>query len=789
MTILTRISGSHEETTYSVPDDAELVAFLAQLKASEDLSPAEMAEVSAYIEHMADGDAPLALEAEVEAEATADPLLASMDEITPTIAGDDAVSAPGGADPERTRQIADELAAEAAAQFAAAVDDVPEGDRMTNPSIEALARKGIELRGVDQNGLYHVYSREQGEVVTLSLQEITSSKGLLRLCSDYNWWVSYYFKGGKRSTAKEFLALPAGAYLMGIMNEKPRLRQALEYGAGFFFNREGRPIYHDGDALVANGHRLPVSAFNERGAYLRRVPTYFDTPWDEIPPVSAEERAGLIDVFNLFTFVDPMHREVLMGFVKLGIASGALDVRPMIWLVAGPDTGKSTILEEVLYPLIPAIAGFASKETTEPGIRQTLGVDARPFLFDEAAEIRPTIMTMIRTAYSTKRLTTVKGGADGQANEYRPRGMAVLASVMEGIDPNKDAGQDASRFMVLRMTKVDAVANLKDKDRDAYFAANVLPKIKRFCTGVIGEKLMKETIRDVDLILEVVQAFRQIVTQYVGEIGGRDVKNYGTMLAGAWLLRNGDRMPTTSEIHTYLRQFVGDNGLLAIDSHTAQTSSDSMAHRIMADLMGSVVREDIAPLARGLTVHSVIETVVDHAMVEGQRLDGPMLPHEKANKIINDLLKNKSAPDRMPTDDNAKRRAELHAALLWLYGHGLKVEWYPILGDNNRVQHLPALLIQGKGNDALNEMKKGEKGNWLAVIEQLPYALRTKGAESGTFPDGSRMPNPRRVFSDGKQGNYIMVPWCVIQGGTLPVEAAAPSFDDDDAGLAGQAAV
>jgi len=774
MTILTPISGSLDEPLFTVPDDAELITFLAQLKASEDLSPAEIAEATDYIENMADDVDTL------DADASIDPLLASMDEIAPTVVGDDVDgrggSAPGGADPERTRQMAAQLAADA---------DAPTGDRMTNPSIEELSRKGIEPRGVDQNGLYHIYSKDQGEVVIMSLQEITSPKGLLRLCADYNWWVSHYFKGSKRSTAKEFLALPAGAYLMSLMNKSDRLRQATEYGAGFFVDREGRPLYHDGTALVANGHRLPVSAFRERGVYLRRVSSSFETQWDEISTLSAKERAGIVSVFNEFHFAHAMHREIVMGFTKLGPVSGALDVRPNCWLAAPASTGKSKLLEDVLARLMLNLSHFKGA-TTEAGLRQSLGVDSRPFIFDEAGEIRPSVLGIIREAFTADRCATVKGGAGGQPSEYRPRGMAMLASVMENLDPNKDAGQNASRFIVLRLIKTPG---MQDLDRASYYEETVKPLIRRWCIASIAERLLKESIVNIEVILAAISEFRVVLKEFVRDVDARDVQTYGTHLAGAWLLRNGDRVPGRDEIRTYLRQFLDQRGQLPIESHTAQTAQESIGHRMICELMGSVIKEDISPLARGLTVHGVVETVVDHAMIEGLRLDGPLLPHEKANKIINDLLKNKSAPDRMPADDNAKRRAELHAALLWLYGHGLKVEWYPVFGANNRVQYLPALLIQGKGNDALSDMKKGEKGNWLAYLEQLPHALRTKGAESGTFPDGSRMPNPRRVFSDGKQGNYVMVPWCVIQGGTLPTEAAAPSFDDDDAaGPAGQAA-
>src|SRR3546814_6554229 len=62
----------------------------------------------------------------------------------------------------------------------------------------------------------------------------------------------------------------------------------------------------------------------------------------------------------------------------------ALNWRPHVWLTGRSGSGKSWLLDNVIRPLIGAIAVYCQSNSTEAGIRQTLATDARPVLFDEA---------------------------------------------------------------------------------------------------------------------------------------------------------------------------------------------------------------------------------------------------------------------------------------------------------------------------------------------------------------------------------------------------------------------
>src|SRR3546814_3722369 len=68
----------------------------------------------------------------------------------------------------------------------------------------------------------------------------------------------------------------------------------------------------------------------------------------------------------------------------IAVICGALNWRPHVWLTGSSGSGKSWLLDNVIRPLIGAIAVYCQSNSTEAGIRQTLATDARPVLFDEA---------------------------------------------------------------------------------------------------------------------------------------------------------------------------------------------------------------------------------------------------------------------------------------------------------------------------------------------------------------------------------------------------------------------
>src|SRR3546814_10759108 len=75
---------------------------------------------------------------------------------------------------------------------------------------------------------------------------------------------------------------------------------------------------------------------------------------------------------------------LLAGWIAIAVICGALNWRPHVWLTGSSGSGKSWLLDNVIRPLIGAIAVYCQSNSTEAGIRQTLATDARPVLFDEA---------------------------------------------------------------------------------------------------------------------------------------------------------------------------------------------------------------------------------------------------------------------------------------------------------------------------------------------------------------------------------------------------------------------
>ena len=97
---------------------------------------------------------------------------------------------------------------------------------------------------------------------------------------------------------------------------------------------------------------------------------------------------------------------------------GALKWRPHIWLTGSAGTGKSWVFKNVVRRLLGETALAVQGETSEAGLRQTLGHDALPVVFDEAdiddrrsADRIQNILTLMRSASTDDGGLLLKGSA------------------------------------------------------------------------------------------------------------------------------------------------------------------------------------------------------------------------------------------------------------------------------------------------------------------------------------------------------------------------------------------
>src|SRR3546814_4223950 len=120
----------------------------------------------------------------------------------------------------------------------------------------------------------------------------------------------------------------------------------------------------------------------------------------------------------MFRWTKPGSAALLSGWVALAPLCGALRWRPHVWLTGGAGSGKTTVLNEYVHPLMAGCDLFAQGNSSEAGIRQELKADALPVLFDEseqndereAARVQA-VLALNRQASTESEAKTFKGTA------------------------------------------------------------------------------------------------------------------------------------------------------------------------------------------------------------------------------------------------------------------------------------------------------------------------------------------------------------------------------------------
>jgi putative DNA primase/helicase len=140
---------------------------------------------------------------------------------------------------------------------------------------------------------------------------------------------------------------------------------------------------------------------------------------------------------------------LVLGWIGCALVCGAITWRPHMWITGTKGSGKST-LDNLISQIMGNLALHIQGNTTEPGLRQALGGDARPILFDEfEADSRSAdaVIDAARTAASDNSALIAKGSPEGRPNLYRLR----FAAMFSGIIANARREADRSRIVFLEM--------------------------------------------------------------------------------------------------------------------------------------------------------------------------------------------------------------------------------------------------------------------------------------------------------------------------------------------------
>lgn len=410
----------------------------------------------------------------------------------------------------------DDLGAEYDAWLEEPANAAPAGEEPDAPPPEGLVPLG------HSRGVFYYYSLAGKQI--RGLQDSQHSKNTLTaLASVAHYWQRTKFANAKSGNIDWDEAID------WLMTECKRLGiydPAKIRGRGAWID-DGRAVLHVGDCLIVDGQRAPLNLPDSRYVYEAaiRLGAFRDSP------LATREANRLMELCRRLSWGRGISGTLMAGFIVVAPICGGLVWRPSCWMTGASDSGKSWINHHIIHPMLAGVSLFVQGKTTEPGLRQALGSDALPVLFDEAegeernAEDRiQGILSLVRQASSESAGVIVKGTQNQtSAKMYRIRSSFWFSSINVGIVHRADE----SRITVL------SVGGKKLTKEE--FAS-----LERDTPALITEKyaaaLVARSVRLLPVIRANAATFKAALDVHLGS--NRVGDQIGTLLAGAYSLHS-----------------------------------------------------------------------------------------------------------------------------------------------------------------------------------------------------------------------------------------------------------
>ncbi len=378
----------------------------------------------------------------------------------------------------------------------------------------------FQLLGHD-HGDYFYLARGAKQVLRLPASGHTKSN-LMMLAPLHFWEREYASKKGPDWDAA-CNALIQRAHAIGIY-DPTRVR-----GRGAWWD-DGVSVLHLGDRLVRDGKEYGVcDGMQTRYIYEAAAPIRFSTS----QPLETAKANAFLELCKLLSWERPISAHLLAGWCVVAPICGALTWRPHVWVTGSAGTGKSWVYKNILARALGDAALQVASETTEAGIRQALGTDARPVIFDEADAETPraasriqNVLALMRQASSESGAAIYKGSAHGDSVAYRTRSCFGFASIGVGLQQHADQ----TRVSVLTLYIDPAITREKLRERFKCIEETHY----KLMTAEYIDRLHARTIALIPVIRANAETFAVAGAQVLGTRRLGD--QLGALLAGAYSL-------------------------------------------------------------------------------------------------------------------------------------------------------------------------------------------------------------------------------------------------------------
>lgn len=458
------------------------------------------------------------------------------------------------------------------------------------PVTPELDSKYFRVLGHSQ-GLFYFLPRESRQIVSLRARDLTCKATLYALAPRDYWEMSseYHTPDGKNTDYNLIAdALIRRCYARGVYTDEHRR------GRGAWFD-EGRTVLHQGDRLIVDGKQTDLIDFQTGYVYEARSKMFL--PFAN--PATDEETTAFAELCGLPAWEAPIHAMMLAGWVACAPICGTLQWRPHIWIVGPAGCGKTYVTNRMVATILQGTARLVAASTTEAGIRQLLGSDSLPVLFDEAEgdnkrgqEDIQRILELMRQASADSSAAIVKGSASGHAQEYRIRSMFCLSSIAHGLARRADE----SRTTVLTLKKPTGQKAFQ----------KITSQVAEICTPAFAAGFVARSCQLAAVIRKNADTFAEALACTEG--GRRYGDQVGALLAGYHSLFNA-HVWTLAEANSFVRDMELDALAPTERGHDEEQCllfllEQRVKHESRTGIVDRTIGELIEAVFRGLRIES-----------------------------------------------------------------------------------------------------------------------------------------------------------------------------------------
>jgi len=390
-------------------------------------------------------------------------------------------------------------------------------------------------------GYHHAY-RYYMPHSTQQIVELTAAahaKNQLMVLAPLEYWLQKFGNGQKTSSINWDYVINTLFKLStakGLFNIKDSIR-----GRGAWLDN-GRSILHLGETIYVDGKKFKPEDVDSKFVYEKN----HDIGFEPQAPANNKEAAQLVELFQRCEWENEVSAYLIAGWCMIAPVCGILDWRPHVWITGASGCGKSTVVDRLIEPMLGSTMIRTEGKTTEAGIRQTLGQDARPVVYDEAegedkknASRIQEILDLARVSSSGGVIT--KGSQDGEGVSYRVRAIFCFSAINTSIKHLADENR-ITQLVLNHNLNVNAGEEFKVFSDD----------IQRIINPEYSAKMFSRSLENLDTLVYNIKVFIDVCTPIFKS--KRTADQIGTLMAGCYLCYMTDKITPENA-----RKWITDN--------------------------------------------------------------------------------------------------------------------------------------------------------------------------------------------------------------------------------------